>query len=155
MKAFFAQQITNAFMKKASKTTYFIESSIVEIISSVLCNSSNISNNWMKQFVVVEEDLVDAYNGQINFLKDNGDLFKAVNKHMKQFNLVVCLLARGISFQACSGILEDVAQESRSHIFGYTSPGDIGHIVRQVVGDRKSTRLNSSHRNTSRMPSSA
>ena len=52
----------------------------------------------MKQFVVVEEDLVDAYNGQINFLKDNGDLFKAVNKHMKQFNLVVCLLARGISF---------------------------------------------------------
>ena len=77
---------------------------------------------------------MDAYNGQINFLKDNTDLFKTVIKNMKQFNLVVCLLARGISFQACSGILEDVAQESRSHIFGYTSPGDIGHIVRQVVG---------------------
>ena len=25
-------------------------------------------------------------------------------------------------------------QESRSHIFGSTFPGDIGHIVRQVVG---------------------
>ena len=45
MKAFFPQQIMNAFMKKASKTTYFIEPRIVEIISSVLCNSSNDSNN--------------------------------------------------------------------------------------------------------------
>ena len=105
MKAFFAQQITNAFMKKASKTTYFIESSIVEIVSSVQCNSRNNNNNWMKQFIVVEEDLVDAYNGQINFLKDNTDLFKTVIKNMKKFNLVVCLLARGISFQACSGVL--------------------------------------------------
>ena len=83
MKAFFAQQSINAYMKKASKTNYFIEASIVEIISSVLCNFRNKSNNWVKQFVVVEEDLVDAYNGQINFLKDNGDLFKTVNKHMK------------------------------------------------------------------------
>ena len=77
---------------------------------------------------------MDAYNGQINFFKDNDDLFKTEIKNMKQFNLVVCLLARGISFRACSGVLEDVAQESRSHIFGSTSPGDIGHIVRQLVG---------------------
>jgi hypothetical protein len=85
-------------MKKDSKTTYFIGSSIVQIVSSVLCNSSNDSSNWMKQFIVVEEDLVDAYNGRINFLKDNGDLFKTKIKNMKQFHLVVCLLARGISF---------------------------------------------------------
>jgi hypothetical protein len=58
---------------------------------------------------------------------------------MKQFNLVVCLLARGISFQACSGILEDVTQDSRSHIFGSTSPGGIVHKVRQVVGVNLST----------------
>jgi hypothetical protein len=31
MKAFFAQQSITTFMTKASKTTYFIESSIVEI----------------------------------------------------------------------------------------------------------------------------
>ena len=85
-------------MKKASKTTYFIESSNVVIVSSILCNSSNNSNNWMKQFIVVEEDLVDAYNGQINFLKDNEDLFKTIIKDLNQFNLVVCLLASGISF---------------------------------------------------------
>jgi hypothetical protein len=72
----------------------------------------------MKQFILVEEDLVDAYNGQINFLKHNDDLFKTEIKNTKQFNLVVCHLARGISFQACSGVLEDVAQESRSHILG-------------------------------------
>ena len=88
----------------------------------------------MKLNFIVEEDLVDAYNGQINFLKDNDDLLKTIIKNMIQFNLAVCLLATGISFQACSGILEGVAQESRSHIFGSTSPGDIGHIVRQVVG---------------------
>jgi hypothetical protein len=88
----------------------------------------------MKEFIVVKEDLVDAYNGQINFLKDNGDQFKTVMKNIKQFNLVVCLLARGISFQACSGVLEDVTQESRSHVFESISPGDIGYIVRQVVG---------------------
>ena len=45
MKAFVAQQSINAFMKKASKTTYFIESSIVEILSLVLCHSSNDCNN--------------------------------------------------------------------------------------------------------------
>jgi glutamate synthase domain-containing protein 1 len=66
----------------------------------------------MKQFIVVEEDLVDAHNGQINFLKHNNDLIKTEIKNMKQFNLVDCLLATGISFQACSGVLEDVAQES-------------------------------------------
>ena len=52
----------------------------------------------MKQFNVVEEDLVDAYNGQIYFLKDNDDLFKTIIKNMKQFNLAVCLFARGVSF---------------------------------------------------------
>ena len=88
----------------------------------------------MKLNFIVEEDLVDAYNGQINFLKDNDDLLKTIIKNMIQFNLAVCLLATGISFQACSGILEGVAQESRSHIFGSTSTEDIGHIVRQVVG---------------------
>ena len=31
--------------------------------------------------------------------------------------------------------LEDVTQDSRSHIFGSISPGDIVHIVRQVVVD--------------------
>jgi hypothetical protein len=101
-KAFFAQQSMNTCMKKASKTTYFIESSIAEIVSSVLCNSNNDSNNWMTQLIVVEEDLVDAYNEQINFLKDNDDLFKTRIKNMKQFKLFVCLLARGIRFQACS-----------------------------------------------------
>jgi hypothetical protein len=85
----------------------------------------------MKQFIVVEEDLVEAYNGQINF---HDDLFKAIIENMKQFNLAVCLLARGETFSAYSGVLEDVAQESRSHIFGSRSPGDIGHIVRQVLG---------------------
>jgi hypothetical protein len=80
MKTFFAQQSINAFMKKASKTTYLIESSIVAIASSVLCNSSNNCNNWMKQFIVVEEDLLDAYNGQINFLKDNDELLKTLIK---------------------------------------------------------------------------
>jgi hypothetical protein len=122
-----------AFLKKASKTAYFIESSILEIVSSVLHNSSNNSNHWMKQFILVEEDVVDAYNGQINFLNKNDDLFKAIIKNMKQFNLAVCLLARGISCWACSSVLEHVAQESRGHIFGSTSPGDIGHIARQVV----------------------
>ena len=73
---------------------------------------------------------MDAYNGQINYLKDNHDLVKTTIKNMKQFDLVVCLLARQISFQVCNGVLEDVAQESRSHLFGSTSPGDIGHIVR-------------------------
>jgi hypothetical protein len=67
-------------MKKVSKTIYLIESSIVEIASSVLCYSSNNSNNWMKQFIVVEGDLVDAYNGQIDFLKDSDDLFKTIIK---------------------------------------------------------------------------
>jgi hypothetical protein len=70
-------QSINAFMKEASKTTYFMESSIVEIVSSVLCNSSYGSNNWMKQFIVVEEDLVDAYNEQIKF---HHDLFKTISK---------------------------------------------------------------------------
>ena len=103
-KAFFPQQSMNTFMKKPSKTTYFIQSSIAEIVSSVLCNSNNDSNNWMTQFIVVKEDLVDHYNGPINFLKDNDDLFKTTIKNMKQFKLVVCLLAREIRFQACSGI---------------------------------------------------
>ena len=34
-------------------------------------------------------------------------------------------------------------------------PGYIGYVLVCVYGDRKSTRLNSSHRCTSRMPSSA
>ena len=123
----------NTFMKIPSKTTYFIQSSIAEIVSSVLCNYSNNSNNWMKVLIIVEEDLVDHYNGPINFLKDNYGLIKTIIKDMKQFKLVACLLAREIRFQACSGILEDVTQDSRSHIFGSTSPGDIVHIVRQVV----------------------
>jgi hypothetical protein len=84
IKSFFAKQSINAFMKKANKTSYFIASSIVEIVSSVLCNSSNDSNNWVKQFIVVDEDLVDAFNGQINFLKHNDDLFNTVIKNMKQ-----------------------------------------------------------------------
>ena len=98
---------------------------------------------------------MDAYNGQIYFLKDNDDLFKTIIKNMKQFNLVVCLLARGMRLWACIDALEGVAQESGSYISESTSPGDVGHIVRQVVGDRKSTRLNSSHVSQSRMPSSA
>ena len=83
MKAFFPQQSLNTFMKIPSKTTYFIESSIAEIVSSVLCNSNNDSNNWMKVLIIVEEDLVDPYNGPINFLKDNDDMFKTIIKNMK------------------------------------------------------------------------
>ena len=52
----------------------------------------------MKEIIVVEEDLVDAYKGQINFLKDSDGLFKTIIKNMKQFNLAVCLFARGVSF---------------------------------------------------------
>ena len=77
---------------------------------------------------------MDAYNGQIYFLKDNDDLFKTIIKNMKQFNLVVCLLARGMRLWACIDALEGVAQESGSYISESTSPGDVGHIVRQVVG---------------------
>ena len=73
----------NTFMKIPSKTTYFIQSSIAEIVSSVLCNYSNNSNNWMKVLIIVEEDLVDHYNGPINFLKDNDDMFKTIIKNMK------------------------------------------------------------------------
>jgi hypothetical protein len=36
-----------------------------------------------------------------------------------------------LSLQWC---FKDVAQESSNHIFRFTSPGDIGHSVRQVVG---------------------
>ena len=64
-------------MKNASKTTYFIESRTVEIVSSVLCNSSYGSSNWVKQFIFVEEDLLDAYNEQIKFCDD---LFKTISK---------------------------------------------------------------------------
>ena len=59
---------------------------------------------------------------------------QTIIKNMKQFNLAVCLFARGVSFWAWSGVLENVTQDSGSHIVGSTSPGDIGHIVRQVVG---------------------
>ena len=82
---YFVQQIMNACTKKSRKTTYFIESSIVEIDSSVLCNSSGNGNNWMKQFIIVDKDLVDAYNWQINFLTNNHDLFKTIIKNTKLF----------------------------------------------------------------------
>ena len=59
---------------------------------------------------------------------------QTIIKNMKQFNLVVCLLARGMRLWACIDALEGVAQESGSYISESTSPGDVGHIVRQVVG---------------------
>ena len=116
LKGFFVQKSIGAFMKKASGSTFLIESNVVEIVKSILCNSNGDGNNWTQQFIVVEEDLIEIYNGQMDYLYENDWLYKIVVKNLKQFNLVVRLLARGISFRACCGILDDVAQESGSRV---------------------------------------
>ena len=64
-------------------------------------------------------------------------------------------LLRSSAAQAV-GVLKILANEDRLMLLCQLSQGE--HCVselEQELGDRKSTRLNSSHRNTSRMPSSA
>ena len=57
---------------------------------------------------------------------------------------------------SCRRIMEDIAEVERTAAGEYRTPrGELLISVPTIMGDRKSTRLNSSHEFVSRMPSSA
>ena len=78
----------------------------------------------------------------------------AVEKHIKELEIL------GVKRPATTPIFYRVAAARLStddsiEVMGTASSGEVEFVLLQRQGDRKSTRLNSSHLSVSRMPSSA
>ena len=79
---------------------------------------------------------------------------------MKRLSYMACLLLASAAFTACDEDFKDWADpQSNPQEEAITAMVDITPVasmkLEEQPGDRKSTRLNSSHWNKSRMPSSA
>ena len=146
--------VSNDSVRKASA----LRSSVVEDIEQTL--QENQVNAVVYDQQVIEEDevrsLADTYGisyGKAYFLKElidqNQNLTKDDMKRLSTMNMEE--IAREITKNSLAlGAFADEAKTSQTRENTET-PGN----VEEPAGDRKSTRLNSSHVRTSRMPSSA
>ena len=117
--------------------------------------------------VIVNTASVAAFDGQIGqpaYSASKGGVHAMtlpVARELARYGIRVCTIAPGIMETPMLMGLPQAAQDSLGQQVPFPSrlgrPDEYAALVQQIVenGDRKSTRLNSSHRALSRMPSSA
>ena len=86
-----------------------------------------------------EQEQSSETNANVSFIKDSYLQYNRINPN-KKFDNFILGFSNKLAYEASKKVSQDISHYNPLYIYG---------------GDRKSTRLNSSHKDTSRMPSSA
>jgi hypothetical protein len=131
---FFVQRTINSFLQPVGKSLFIIDKSIVECISSILCNSEGAGSNWMNQYIVIDDDVLESVNVASDFQLTSDQDFVIEIRNLKQFDFIVQALATSASFRVINRMMVAFQRTSESAVVGVASEGDIGKYVRHIVG---------------------